>query len=530
METVDFIPILMELFVSNEDFCGTHGEPDWDEERGKWGIQRTAKTLKDRISPEHWRLHLIGERPLGAAPTLRDGSCWWGSIDIDDYNGDLAAVVSRLYKVEMSKMVLVPCRSKSGGLHLFLFLSEAAPARSVISSLADAAAALGVAGAEIFPKQSELRTERGDQPNWIVMPYFGALGPPGAGTYGGKLREQWGLKRGGAEMVLGEFVRAAMNARTPLYDFKVPRSTRRKPSATGAPEPFWDGPPCLQHLAAAGVPRGGQNNALLMMGIYYKRAHPDDWRHRLREANSTFLDPPGSEDAYRSAMQSLEKKDYNYTCKKEPMVSHCRVAICRGREFGVGEEGQRPLIHSISRYDTDPPLWFVDVEGHRVVATTEQLQNYPLFHRLCMEKASKTYGAMKQADWLQVLREAMESLTVIEAPPDVGESGRFLELLTEFLTNRMRGFRRDDLAGGRPWEDTEGGRHYFVLSPLLTFMRREGERDVRRAVVTQRIEGIGGGSCAVEIGGKQFNVWWVPAEMIVAGPALAVPRVERGPI
>ena len=519
---------IMALFSGNEDFCGTHGPPDWDEEKDKWSIQRTARTLADRTTIAHWQQHLVGARPLGVAPTRRDSSCLWGSIDVDDYEVDAMAVCS---KVASAKLPLIACRSKSGGLHLFLFLSAPEPARAAQTALRDAAAVLGLSESEIYPKQAELRTERGDQPNWMVMPYFGALGPPGAGTMGGKLREQWGVKPGGGEMTLSEFLRTAEGARCALKDIKPPRPRRAsQTNGSTAATPFADGPPCLQHLAATGIPRGGQNNALIMMGIYYKKAYPDEWRTKLTEANATFLNPPGSEEGLKSAIASLEKRDYNYTCKKEPMVGHCNVAICRGREHGVGEEGQHPLITSISRYDTDPPLWFVDVEGHRVVATTEQLQNYPLFHRLCMERASRVYAAMRQADWLQVLRDAMTGMTPIPAPPDVGEGGRFLEMLTEFLTNRTRAQRKEDLLSGRPWESLEDGRHYFSLTPFMQHMRREGERDVRRSSVTQRVEGLGGGHVFWNIQGKGINLWWVPGDAIVGTPAIPVPEVKEGPI
>ena len=46
---------------------------------------------------------------------------------------------------------------------------------------------------------------------------------------------------------------------------------------------FADGPPCLQHLAANGFPRGSRNQALLMVGIYAKRRWPGDWQQKLRE-------------------------------------------------------------------------------------------------------------------------------------------------------------------------------------------------------------------------------------------------------
>ena len=504
---------LLALFAGNEDFCGTHGEPQWDEEKGKWSIHSSARTLADRVSLQHWEVHLSGERPLGVAPTRRDSSCLWGSIDVDDYAVDALAVARR---IELAHLPLLPCRSKSGGLHLFLFLAAAEPARAVQAALRDAAAQMGLAESEIFPKQSELHTDRGDQPNWMVMPYFGALGPPGAGTFGERLREQYGVKPSGGEMTLGEFLRAAEAARTSLRDFRPRRP--RVPAATAPSEPpargdaFADGPPCLQHLATTGVQRGGQNNALFMMGIYYRRAYPDDWKARLEEAAARYLDPPGTVEGVSGVTASLSRdKEYFYTCKKEPMVGFCNVAVCRGREFGVGEAGQYPLIGSISRYGRDPPRWFVDVEGVRVMCSTEQLQNYVHFHRLCMERTDRVYSAMKQGDWL--------------------------ELLTEFLTDRTRGKRWDELLGDRPFEDVDGewgrrvrGAHYLTLRGLMAHLHREDFREMRRPEVTQRLRDLGGGHYQANIKGRTCNTWWVPGSALAPKPPLPVPRAEEGPL
>jgi hypothetical protein len=96
------------------------------------------------------------------------------------------------------------------------------------------------------------------------------------------------------------------------------------------------GPPCLQYLAEVKVQRVGQNNALLMMGVYFKRANPEDWRARLEVAAGIHLDPPGDAEAVQGVIRSLEKKDYLYTCRAEPMVSCCNSKVCRTREFGIG--------------------------------------------------------------------------------------------------------------------------------------------------------------------------------------------------
>ena len=55
----------------------------------------------------------------------------------------------------------------------------------------------------------------------------------------------------------------------------------------------------------------------------------------------------------------------------------------------------------------------------------------------------------------------MSKMTVVEAEEDTTRGGEFRELLEDFLTNRTRGQRREDLLRGAPYEDEEQQRHYF---------------------------------------------------------------------
>jgi hypothetical protein len=88
------------------------------------------------------------------------------------YGEDLTTLIK---KVEAAKLPLVPCRSKSGGLHLFMFATEPVLAKAMQDCLRELAAGLGIAGSEIFPKQAELLSDRGDQGTWMIMPYFGGV-------------------------------------------------------------------------------------------------------------------------------------------------------------------------------------------------------------------------------------------------------------------------------------------------------------------------------------------------------------------
>ena len=513
---------MLALFAGFESAHGTHGEPQQESDSPKWGIKHTARTLPGGPTLRLWEQHLGGAAPLGIAPIRQDGTCVWGCGDVDDYDVNALEVATTL---ERMRMPLVPCRSKSGGLHLFLFLGEPAPAVEVQRYLRDALARLGYASSEVFPKQTEVLVSRGDKPNWMIVPYFG-------GDYGGRLMMQVGVKPSGGEQTVEEFLDCAEQTRQPRAALAVrvhPRGARAKGGANPG-EPFADGPPCLQHLAAGGVPPGQQNNTLLMMGIYYKRRYPGEWRQHLERANHEHLVPPGSSDGVASAIRSLAAKDYNYTCKTEPMKSHCNSALCRARRFGVGEAGAFPVISGIAKLDADPPVWFVNVEEERLEVSTDTLQNYPKFHAVCMERLNHCYGAARQSDWLAALGEAMRDVNLIDAPPEVGRPGVFAEMLEEFLTNRQRGQAREDLLRGRPWEDEAEGRHYFQLKDLARFMVREGDRVTTRGQMTAAIRRVGGGSRFLNIKSSGRNVWWVPSSCFRREVAGDPPPVKGSPV
>lgn len=505
------------LFAGNESHYGTHGVPDLDADGVKWGIKRTARTLRGPTTDSMWQAHLGGKKPLGVVPIRNDSTCVWGSIDIDDYDVQVSDIIK---KIETLKLPLLPCRSKSGGLHLFIFTTEPVEAAILRSALSNMAASIGYAESEIFPKQTKLLVDQGDQGNWIVMPYYGD-------TYGGKLREQRGVKRTGAEMTVDEFVREAEKLRVTPEKLALAQTVAKKNKNKKDAVAFSDGPPCLQHLAANGVPQGGQNNTAFHMGVYFKRANPEDWKARLEDANQKHMRPPLPSDNLASVIRSLEKKDYQYKCKDQPMCAHCDAMKCRTRKFGVGAGATYPVITGLSKLNTEPALWFVDVEDTRVACSSEELQTYQKFHRLCMEYTNRVFAPMSQPVWFETLNEAMKNMTVIPAPPDIGIAGQFLEALETYLTNRQAGKTKEDLLRGVPWFDEEHARYYFRLAPLRKFLEREGWKNVDQGKMTQRIEKLGGRHHGVMIkAGTYRNCWWVPAEALNVTPEISTPKMK----
>ena len=134
----------------------------------KQGKAITVKTSGPTIS--FWEKHLQGEYGLGVIPINDDNMCHWGCIDVDVYPLDLAELID---KIEKQKLPLVVCRSKSGGAHILLFVSEPVEAGDMQDKLREIAAGLGYGGLEIFPKQRQVLADRGDIGSWLNMPYFG---------------------------------------------------------------------------------------------------------------------------------------------------------------------------------------------------------------------------------------------------------------------------------------------------------------------------------------------------------------------
>ena len=99
-----------------------------------------------------------------------DTTCVWWAIEVDEYKLELKDLAIKIAKQELP---VVLCRRKSGGLHIYMFLSEPVAASMVQRKLRQIAAAIGYGQVEIFPKQTKLLLDRGDRGSTLNMPYFG---------------------------------------------------------------------------------------------------------------------------------------------------------------------------------------------------------------------------------------------------------------------------------------------------------------------------------------------------------------------
>ena len=158
-----------EIFEGNNSAYGIMKLTGEVTEKGKAVARALIK--RENVIDQLWSDHIEGKEPaLGVIPINENNMCKWGCIDVDVYNLDHLSIMR---DIKGMGFPLVTFRSKSGGAHLFLFAKDFIPASLMQSKLKAMAEALGYAGSEIFPKQTEILAERGDVGNFLNLPYHG---------------------------------------------------------------------------------------------------------------------------------------------------------------------------------------------------------------------------------------------------------------------------------------------------------------------------------------------------------------------
>ncbi len=431
-------------------------------ERGENGKQKgKAFIVRKQITDNLWEDHLNGIDPaLGIIPINEDNNCKWGCIDVDQYNLDHTAIVK---KIRNLKLPLILFRSKSGGAHIFLFTKEFIPASLMQTTLKKISDTLGYEGVEIFPKQTEILVERGDTGNFLNLPYHNQ-------TKG--LR--YAFNDDGSAASLEEFYKLYETYAQTKEEVEKIEIKEKK-----IEEAFKDGPPCLNKLARDGFGEGSRNNALFNVAIYYKQSDPDIWQDKVVAANLKFMDPPLSNGEVQQLLKSLGKKGYDkYRCKLPPIQGVCNSALCRTKKFGVGsEEEAMPLLGNLTKYDSNPPQYFLDIgEGEnqkRIELKAEHLANPALFALAALEKADLVIPRLKEKDWREVyLKPLMDNLQTVEALESLDPKNQLTALLQDWTTNRQNARTMDDIFNKLPYTDDKREFTYFRMDDFYNFCKK----------------------------------------------------------
>ena len=272
---------------------------------------------------------------------------------------------------------------------------------------------------------------------------------------------------------------------------------------------------CLQALCSQGIPEGGRNNTLFNIGIYVKKVYPGKWEDQLVEHNLKYVSPPLPNNEVQLLIKQVNKKDYHYKCKDAPLNSFCNSGLCRTRKFGIGANGpDAPQIASLSKYASDPPLWFLDVNGRRLELDTDSLFLQAAFQKACVEKLNVLPPTLRKQDWEQMLnallKEMVETEQIAVASEDTSVTGRFMDLLEEFTTHMQQAMDRDEIIMGRPWTEEDEGRTYFRMKDLEGHLVRNNFKGLSAPKMAQRLRDMGGEPISLFLKGRTVRCWRIP--------------------
>jgi len=464
-----------------------------------------AFIIKEPVTDKLWADHLDGKDPsLGIIPIRDDSTCSWGCIDVDTYPLEHKKLIK---KIRDLKLPLVICRSKSGGAHVFIFLKEPVQASLVRDKLTEWSAEIGYAHCDIFPKQVEIKADRGDTGNFLNLPY-----------HGGDNSMRHGFSDDGSGASLTDFFHlydTYCTSEKDLIEFKVKRKKEVKE--------LEDGPPCLATLMSQGIPEGGRDNTLYQYAVYAKKKWPNEWQAKVDEFNHKYMEKPLGSAQVQKTVTQHERKDYQYKCKDQPMCAVCSPIVCQSRQYGIGDSFEHNFS-DLTKIQSDQSVWFLNVDGQRLVLETEELFDQNKFRKACMDKINIIPNPMRPNAWTTRLQQLLRDIEVIEAPKEIRKEGRFKSLLEQFLDDQGAAEHIDEINMGKAWFSE--GNAYFKTEAIQTFLEKKRFKDFTSTQIHATIRQMGGGHAYRKVQGTTQFMWYIPYTQ-KEEKSFAVPNLEE---
>lgn len=446
------------------------GEAIYESKDDSGKVSAKCQTITNKlITIKEYKDHLEGEKGLGIIPIKENNKCSFAIIDIDIYNANLDIYVEA---IEKNNFPLVPFKSKSGGLHIYLFLKEEESAKKVVEIMRKMSFLLSIdflikrrknSNVEIFPKQIKIR--KGEFGSWINLPYF---------DY--KSTQQYAIKEN-KNLTLSE---ALMYIKEKQISFKDLNEFLEE-------LPYTDAPPCLQLLYYLNplYKQTGRNNFLFSFGVYLKKKNEEFFEQNLLELNQEIREPLPDKEVQGTIIKSLKKKDYVYKCKENPCSSFCSKKECKKREYGIGkDEGYFSSIEVgvLYQYKTSQPYyeWEVRIQGQNVFKrlrfkSEDEIIKQDTFMKLCMRELYELPSKLKQGEWFNKVNQALKEIVCIDVSEEEDTSSYIMlkNLIVEFLTQRAMAENRNQLLIGRVYFDSTDKSYKFRVKDLVDFLFRQ---------------------------------------------------------
>jgi hypothetical protein len=435
------------LFRGNKSFYVKHQppfteDPDTGKVKGSWvGVANEGKKGSPAlpVNIDKYREHLEGGDGIAIEPLCADNKCWLAVIDIDVHGVNYTSLIQRLYRHGLK---FAPFVSKSGGLHIYFFFTNAEKGKDAIEAVSRVVeifglgrlycSAKGQSKVEVFPKHAVLQPD--SLGSCLFLPYYNIANPTAC--------RQKMLTTEGKLIGIVKAIPAIEGMFTSVTEM----------NAVLDKLPYGDAPYCVQMLTLTGAlaEGDGRNDFIYQAAVYLKKKQKDNFIDELKVINNELAEPQPDRDV-EATYRSVMAKQLEYKCKSGPCSEFCDTKLCRKREYGVGKDKGNHFTGfaswgEISRVMAEEPyyIWKVQVEEGGPIKDLrldgeDDLMNQIVVARACIKCLNKAPMIIKTNDWIAIVNQSLLGIENrnIEIPKstDTTETSALRRYFVRYLTH-----------------------------------------------------------------------------------------------
>ena len=419
-----------------------HQEAKVDPESGKkkpvyrWNYEPLTEAI--------YEAHLNGKLSIGIQPCNEHSEARLGVIDIDPKDYDDFNKKFFIDIIQDFDLPLIPIESKSGGLHLCLFMDQFTDAKALKSFLTNLLPLFKLKpNNEIFPKQTELtrdeETGKLKPGQFINLPY-----------YGNKRRA---LNIDGTPFAIDKFLEVVEANLVSKGQLEIITANIDKKIYEGTDADLMDGPPCLADISKISNKEGfdGKDRFMYNYHVFAKMKYPDGWEQKVKNAPVKFFEERHAnawdDKILNAKLKSWKRSDKGYTCTQSPLSDFCKKGICVKKRFGVlaGSKGSYPVLTNLRKIEIfEEPEYEFDVTKPDGIATAtvfcrsiEHLNDQRKRRNAIAKAAGFLPPLIKGDEEQKVMEELYKTQTKVQPP--IGTSPR--EKLHDVLHAKINGPR-----------------------------------------------------------------------------------------
>jgi hypothetical protein len=228
------------------------------------------------------------------------------------------------------------------------------------------------------------------------------------------------------------------------------------------------------------------------------------------------MEPPLPLNEVATVARQVSRKDYGYRCNDAPYNAYCNKELCYTRKHGVGTAQSGAALANLRKYNSNPPVWFLDVNGIPLELDTDSLLNQTEFKKQCLNQLNFMPKTQEKRSWEARINHLLSEMSstegaIIEVSQDASVDGQFYDYLEEFCTNMQQAQDREEILLRRPYTDEEEQVTYFRLKDFESYLKKNKFFEYKSHKIAQRLRDRNGMSKLLKIKGKPVRVWALPA-------------------